>query len=152
MMRVQDVMTRSVKTISPDETADAAYETMRMRRIHHLVVVENGQMVGVLSDRDLGSQGGAAVRKGQAVRELMTAGVVSVPPDTPMRKVANLLRGRSIGCVPVVEGERVVGIVTTSDLLALVGRGADRPVVSAKRWTLKHRAPHRKHKGPGGSW
>jgi acetoin utilization protein AcuB len=152
MMRVQDVMTRSVKTIRPDETADAAYEMMRMRRIHHLVVVENGQMVGVLSDRDLGSQGGAAVRKGQAVRELMTAGVVSVAPETPMRKVANLLRGRSIGCVPVVEGERVVGIVTTSDLLALVGRGADRPVVSAKRWTLKHRAPHRKQKGAGGSW
>lgn len=152
MIRVQDVMSRDVKTIGPEETADSAYEAMRARGFHHLVVVENGRMVGVLSDRDLGGVRGVAAHKGQPVRALMTPSVVSVSPETPIRKVANLLRGRSIGCVPVVEGERLVGIVTTSDLLTLVGRGIERPVPKTKRWTLKHRAPHRKRKGAGGAW
>ncbi len=144
MMRVQDVMSKSVRTIKPTETADAAYEAMRMRRIHHLVVMDAGTIVGVLSDRDLGSGPGAAVRKGLKVNDLMTSGVVTVAPETPMRKVANLMRGRSIGCVIVTEADKVAGIVTVSDLLAMLGKGEERPVVVGKRWTLKDRGKMRK--------
>lgn len=152
MMRVQDVMSKSVRSIAPDQTADAAYEAMRMRRIHHLVVMDSGHIVGVLSDRDLASGPGAAVRKGHVVSDLMTSGVVTVPPDTPLRKVANLMRGRSIGCVVVTDEDRVAGIVTVSDLLAMVGRGAEHGVTVNKRWTLKHRAPHRKRNESTGVW
>lgn len=152
MMRVQDVMSAGVRSVTPGQTADAAYEVMRERRIHHLAVMQSGRLVGVVSARDLAGPRGASLRKGRVVADVMTGGVVTVTPDTPVRKVANLLRGRSIGCVVVIVANRVVGIVTVSDLLESIGRGADRPVVTGKRWTLKHRVPHKKQAQSTGVW
>ena len=68
-----------------------------------------------------------------------------------MLRAANLMRGRTIGCVPVVEGRRLVGIVTASDLLQLLGRGIDRRA-PASRPPLHHRVPHRKGAGGFGLW
>ena len=82
----------------------------------------------------------------------MTTHVVTVEPTTTVRKAANLMRGRSIRCVVVTERGRVVGIVTVTDLLELLGRGSDRPVTTATRWTLKHRTPHRKRVTATGMW
>ena len=56
-----------------------------------------------------------------------------------VREAANLLRGRSIGCLPVFDGDQLAGIVTTSDLLELIGRGVERPVAESTRWTLGRR-------------
>ncbi len=53
-----------------------------------------------------------------------------------MREAANLLRGRAIGCLPVVSGERIVGIVTITDLLELIGRGQEKAVTQKERRTL----------------
>jgi CBS domain-containing protein len=152
MMRVQDVMTEDVQTVSPGTPANDAWNLMRAKRIHHLVVTEGHRVVGVLSDRDAGGLRGLSVRRNHTVGELMTGHVVTVPPTTPVRKVANLMRGRSIGCLVVTAGTRIVGIVTVSNLLGLLGQGADRGVVSATRWTLKHRAPHRKRHQTAGAW
>jgi CBS domain-containing protein len=142
-MRVQDVMTEDVRTISPGASAEDAWNVMRLNRIHHLVVTKGARVVGVLSDRDAGGPRGAAVRMNRAVADLMTVPAVTVDSTATIRQAANLMRGRSIGCLVVVESARVIGIVTASDLLALIGRGLDRGVVTTKRWTLKHRAPRR---------
>ncbi|HEY1304343.1 MAG TPA: CBS domain-containing protein [Vicinamibacterales bacterium] len=151
-MRVQDVMTRGVKTVPVTATADEAWTQMRMKRIHHLVVLDARAMVGVISDRDMGGRGGAAVRNRRLVRELMTKGVITIAPDAPVRKAANLLRGRSIGCLVVTDHGYVVGIITTADLLDLIGRGAERSVATSRRWTLNHRVPHRKRHQATGTW
>ena len=143
-MLVQDVMTRAVSTVSPKTAADAAWDVMKARGIHHLVVTEGRTIVGILSHRDAGGRLGALVRKGHVVGDLMTEPVLTVPPETTVRKAANLMRGRSIGCLVVAEAGRVLGIVTVSDLLELVGRGLDRHVETTTRWTIKHRAPHRR--------
>ena len=74
----------------------------------------------------------------------MTKHVVTVDPSTTVRRAANLMRGRSIGCVVVTNHGRIkikIGIVTVADLLDLLGRGSDRPIAATKRWTLKHRTP-----------
>jgi CBS domain-containing protein len=86
------------------------------------------------------------------VGELMTRHVVTVTPDTTVKRVANLLRGRSIGCAVVTEKGRVAGIVTTSDLLELLGRGAIRPTPVSRRAPLNYRAPHRKRHKAYGVW
>jgi CBS domain-containing protein len=151
-MRVQDVMTRNVKTVSAATTADEAWTLMRMKRIHHLVVTEGRTIVGVVSDRDLGGARGAGVRDTRLVSELMTEKVVTIEPETPVRKAANLLCGRSIGCVVVVRDGHVVGIVTTGDLLELIGRGTERPMATSQRRTISHRAPHRKRHQAAGVW
>jgi CBS domain-containing protein len=82
----------------------------------------------------------------------MTEAVVTVPPTTPVRKAANLMRGRSIGCLVVSVAGRAVGIITVADLLELIGRGIERPVATTTRWTLKHRAPHRPRARATGVW
>jgi len=143
-MRVQDVMTECVKTVSAATAAEDAWTLMRDNRIHHLVVTDGPRILGLLSDRDTGGRRGAALRKNHAVGDLMTEPVVTVEPTTTVRQAANLMRGRSIGCLVVTGSGRVTGIVTVSDLLELVGRGLDRGVVRTKRWTLKHRGPRRK--------
>ena len=142
-MRVQDVMTRHVETIDRQENAQVAFDSMKLKGIRHLVVKSDSELVGVLSKRDLGVPDQYDFREKHRVAELMTTQVVTASPDMSVRQAANLMRGRAIGCLPIVEEgprSRLVGIVTVSDLLELLGRGVDRPA-AGKRVTLKTRAP-----------
>ncbi|HUK34028.1 MAG TPA: CBS domain-containing protein, partial [Vicinamibacterales bacterium] len=134
-----------VRTVTPTALAADAWPVMRNDGIHHLVVMNNAELVGVLSDRDAGGRNGAAVRANARVNELMTSAVVSVRPDETIRKVANLMRGRTIGCVPVIDRGHVRGIVTVSDLLSVLGGATDRPARPERRH-LHYRAPHRKQR------
>jgi CBS domain-containing protein len=146
-MRIGDVMTSKVETIGPNQSAEDAWQAMRALRTHHLIVAEGKKLLGVISDRDVGRR--AADRKNRTVSELMTPEPITTTPHATVRQVANLLRGHVIGCLPVVDRDRLVGIVTITDLLDLLGRGAERPVEMAKRWTLKHRGPrHQKAQRP----
>lgn len=148
-MRVVEVMTKNVQTVRPDALAVDAWELMRRKRIRHLVVMSDSTVAGVLSDRDVGGRKGASIRSRSRVSDLMTPSVVSVDPSATIRQVANLMRGRTIGCVPVVSGRRVVGILTVSDLLELLGRGIDRPA-RPQRNPLQRRVPHRKTRSASG--
>ncbi|MDE3155401.1 MAG: CBS domain-containing protein [Acidobacteriota bacterium] len=141
-MRIADVMKKPVHTVPADELLETAAARMRDKRIHHLVVVRDGKAVGLLSSRDVGARGEAAAGTRQMaprVSDAMTYPVIMVTPKATLRAAANLMRGRTIGCLPVSEGDRLVGIVTVSDLLTLIGKGAERPAPRNKRWTLKHR-------------
>lgn len=151
-MRVQEVMTEGVKTVAPTAAAEDAWNLMRLNRIHHLVVTKVNRVVGVLSERDAGGRHGAAVRENSTVADLMNAHPVTVEPTMTVRQAANVMRGRSIGCLVVVKSGQAIGIVTVSDLLELVGRGLDRGAVTTSRRTLSHRAPHRKSKGVVSAW
>jgi CBS domain-containing protein len=151
-MRIREVMSDEVQTVAPEMAADQAFEQMRLKDVHHLVVMRGGQLVGLLSERDAGGRRGAALRQRRSVADLMTPQVVTIRPDATIRQAANLMRGRSIGSLVVVDGRKVAGIVTVSDLLALIGRGVERPVAATTRWTLKHRTPHRPRASAAGVW
>ena len=142
-MRAQDIMTKSVRTVSSTTSADDASELMARAKIHHLMVKDASKLVGVVSDRDLGGRRAGRIRHGLVVGDVMTRGIVAVDREATIRRIANVMRGRSIGCVAVTSGSRVVGIITVSDLLALLGQGVERPVRVADRGTLRHH-PHRK--------
>jgi CBS domain-containing protein len=77
---------------------------------------------------------------------------VTIDADAPLKRAANLMRGRNVGCLVVVERGKPTGIVTTSDVLELLGRGAMRPVPTARRPDLSYRAPHRKRHRAYGAW
>jgi len=149
-MRVAEVMTRHVHTVTPLTSVAEAAELMRRKKIHHLVVMEGAAVKGVVSDRDI-SRVAAAAHGGATVTEVMTRTVVTATPDVTIRRIASLMRGRSIGCVPVVDQSHLVGIVTISDLLRLLGRGVDRPARPVRRG-LSHRVPHRKGHAGFGVW
>ena len=146
-MRVAEIMSTRVRTVAASDSADLAFDRMRMHRIHHLVVVHDSQIVGIITERDLGSRHGEMVREGRSVRDLMTPAVVTVGSNATVREAANVMRGHRAGSLPVVENGRLVGIVTVWDFLDLIGRGAERPVGHSARWLLKDRglAP----RGPG---
>jgi CBS domain-containing protein len=70
-----------------------------------------------------------------------------------VRRAANLMRGRSVGSLIVMDKKgRLAGIVTVADLLDAIGRGVERPVVATKRPPLSHRVPHRKRHLATGVW
>lgn len=106
-MRLVEIMRSPVVTIGSEEPARVAWSLMQRERIRHLVVVDEGRVVGALSERDLGGSNGVEVRSGRLVRELMTTKVASAKPGTTLRQAANVMRGRLIGSLPVVEDGRV---------------------------------------------
>jgi len=108
-------MSSRVVTVAPDESANAAWTRMRRRRIRHLVVMQEGRLAGVVSERDLGGRAGASMRRGRTVRSLMTRTVVSANAETTVREAADLMRERLIGSLPVMQGDRLVGLVTATD-------------------------------------
>ena len=128
-MRVHEIMTRRVQTVAHSENAEAAWNLMRWKRIHHLVVTgEDGEVVGVVSARDLGGRDRDEFRRRRPVSAMMTAYAVKATPDTPVRQAANVMRGWNIGCLPVIEHDgTLAGIVTVSDLLRLLAEKVSTP-------------------------
>jgi CBS domain-containing membrane protein len=134
-LRVADVMTREVRTLGPNDQLRLAEELMQQGRFRHVVVVDAGRVAGVLSQRDI-FHGALAWSLGQgrkaheqllaatAVKDVMGSHVVTVDPDAPLAEAAALLREHKIGCLPVVAGDVLVGILTEGDFLALLARRA----------------------------
>lgn len=146
-MRVKDVMTPSPVTVHPAVTVGAAWKLMRRRRIRHLPVLDaSGRPVGIVSDRDLRQvilepalqeQLGNVTRAMNVltIKEVMTWGMVTAQPETTLRQAAQMLTEQRIGALPVVEGERLVGILTASDLVKALVRIIDEGIVSKPtRW------------------
>jgi CBS domain-containing protein len=142
-MRVHEIMTAPVEKVPATMQLDEASALMRSRRVHHLVVTERSGIVGLLSTGDV--QNGTPDRR--IVRDVMSVDVATIDENDTVRRAANLMRGRSVGCLVVTSHGRLAGIVTVSDLLDLLGKGNDRRT-SAARASLHYRVPHEKqHRG-----
>ena len=144
-MRVREIMTEHVETVAATARIDEAAGLMRGLRIHHLIVKEGSNIAGLVSARDL-PRGGAA-RDGRVVRDVMSLNVITIDENETVRRAANVMRGSNIGCLVATRSGRIAGIVTVSDLLDLLGKGAGRRMEPA-RASLHYRVPHQKqHRG-----
>lgn len=122
-MRVYEVMSKEVESIKPGVLASEARNRMRQRKIHHLVVKKGGELVGIVSDRDLGGQKLPKSLGDWTVADVMTTPVLTVTTRTPVRRAAALMKGRAVGSLVVTSASgKVAGIVTVSDLLDLIAR------------------------------
>jgi CBS domain-containing protein len=122
-MKLRDIVGAEAPIAAPEESAGSAWERMRAQGIDHLVVLRDKEVVGVLSRHDLGGpSGGSHRRMGRRVADLMKTDVVSATPGTDVRSAAALMRRNGIGCLPVIDRGRLVGLVTVSDLLGLLER------------------------------
>ncbi|HET7219225.1 MAG TPA: CBS domain-containing protein [Vicinamibacterales bacterium] len=118
-MRLKDIMTTNVRCVRPDQTLARAAAIMQRRGIHHLVVCDGRRIVGVLSESALQTRDAEGVAKvGDAVPRRVILGT----PEMTVRQAAHLMRNRADSALPVVSGTRLVGIVTVSDLLAVLER------------------------------
>lgn len=136
-MQIHEIMSPKVVTIGPREAASAAWSRMRRRGIRHLVVVDDGRVVGVLSERDLGGRSGGATRSNRVVRDLMTPRVETADPEATVEAAAELMRRRLIGSLPVVDGDDLVGIVTATDVFEALENGGVGPLSRAEQQLLR---------------
>ncbi|MGC4084284.1 MAG: CBS domain-containing protein [Vicinamibacterales bacterium] len=150
-MRIFEAMSDQVRTVSPAMGAAEAWNLMKTSGVHHLVVTDDEKVVGVVSDRDIPGRRKLTVAAGTTVQDVMSAPVATIEREETIRKAANIMEGRTIGCLPVMDHGTLVGIVTTSDLLRLLGKGGERPS-RAVRATLSHRVPHKKMHTASGRW
>ena len=127
-MRVKDLMSGPPITIAPDTPVLEARRVMQTRAVRHLLVLEHGRLVGIVTDRDIRlnmPSPATTLSVGEinyllarlTVREVMTTSVIVVEPDRSAQDAATLLVTEKIGALPVVDGERLVGIVTETDFL-----------------------------------
>lgn len=135
-MRVKDIMSRPVVTITAGDSCHEALRRMHQARVRHLPVVEaTGDLVGVVTDRDLrhhlftptvyrdlGVISVATLLGGVPVRDVMSAPVMSVQADVDLGEAAQRMLKDRVGSLPVVDGRRVVGMLTETDLLRQVCR------------------------------
>ncbi|HYT55820.1 MAG TPA: CBS domain-containing protein [Verrucomicrobiae bacterium] len=124
-------MTRNPTTLDRNETLDLAESIMNLGRIRHMPVVDDGKVVGIVSQRDMfrsalitslgfGRKTTGALMKTIKIKEIMTEKVVTISPDASIKEAARQMMEKKIGCLPVLEGDRLVGIVTETDMLQYV--------------------------------
>jgi CBS domain-containing protein len=121
---VAEVMTTDLFTVRPDDLVDLAASVMNWRHIRHVPVEDDeGHLVGLISHRDLLrllTQGWLArTRQPITVQEIMKRELVTIAPENSILEALSLMRLCKVGCLPVVENERLVGIITAYDFLAL---------------------------------
>lgn len=114
-MLVRHRMTANPETVSPQDYLAKASAKMTAGKFRRLPVVQDGRLVGILTDRDIlrfvGSEGRTRVDGA------MTDSPLTIAPDTPVEEAIRLMMKHQISGLPVVEQGKVVGIVTTSDIL-----------------------------------
>jgi CBS domain-containing protein len=125
---VSEVMQREVATLEESERLDLADDIMRLGRVRHMPVVDGSRVKGIVSQRDLFAASLSktidfepterrAFLHAIDVSEVMSQDVKCVSPDTTLREAARRMLRHGIGCLPVVEDDTLVGLVTETDLL-----------------------------------
>lgn len=135
--RVKNLMTRNPVVVRASERLGSAKDVMKTERLRHLPIIsdDTGDLVGVVSQRDLlwgtldrvlSSPRAAEQVDEVPVEDVMSREVVEVQPDTPIAHAANLITEKRIGCLPVVERGRLVGILTEADFVGLMASDTQR--------------------------
>jgi CBS domain-containing protein len=134
---VRDLMTREVTTVRRNDRLSVVDDVMRLGRIRHLPVVDDDdetKLIGLVSLSDIfrGSLAralGYGTRAQQKlldmlfVKEVMTTELVTTTPDTPLSEAARIMARQKLGCLPVVEDGKLVGILTEGDFVNLAAKG-----------------------------
>ncbi len=139
-MLVGKIMTPNPVTVSPGASHRAAFELLRKHNISQLPVVEHGRLVGIVSEEDLLSTQPSpatvlsiheiyALLEKLQVRQFMTRPVYTVEEDCPVEIAARIMLDRDLGCLPIMRGAELVGILSVTDIFKVLVEvlGGDRP-------------------------
>lgn len=136
-MRVAELMTSKVFTVESNDLIDRVFFLLHYEKIRHLPVVDKGKLVGIVSDRDLYKALGPKSNSNaietskdnsqlhvvsQKVAHIMRRGVITVTKETMLSEAAALMAEHRIGALPVVENDKLVGILTSTDILRVFAK------------------------------
>jgi acetoin utilization protein AcuB len=132
MVKVSELMTRKLITVSPDDSIEKAVQLFRQRSVRHLLVLQGERLVGILSNRDL-MHAMEPLRAKQRkllnvgglffllepleVQEIMSRDIITIAPDLSVQDAAAFMVSSRFGALPVVANDKLVGIITETDLL-----------------------------------
>jgi CBS domain-containing protein len=128
-------MTTEVMTLDRNDTLDMADEIMEIGRVRHIPVLSAARVVGVISQRDLfrtalafalgyGEKARRTLLRTLNVKDVMSQPVVTIGPHASIIEAAGRMLSARVGCLPVVEGDEMIGVLTETDVLQFVaGRG-----------------------------
>ena len=128
-MMLSEIMTTKVVSIAPDDSLDVGIALFNKHTYRHLPVIHQGSLVSMISRRDLSQATGwltCAERKArgqggpQTVRDIMRDRVVTLGPELKVDAAASMMIGKRVGAIPILEDSRLVGMVTSSDILAAI--------------------------------
>ncbi len=118
MTQVRDLMTQSPTTCEPSTTVVEAARVMASEDVGPVPIVDGGRLVGIVTDRDIVVR---VVAEGQdpssaTIGEIASSDLVTVQPDTDLQEAERLMADNQVRRLPVVEGDRLVGIVAQADI------------------------------------
>jgi CBS domain-containing protein len=127
-MKVKEVMVKEVATLDVNDELSLANDIMRLGRIRHLPVVDGTRLVGIVSERDLfrtslaqalgyGTEATRDLMKKLRIKDVMVKQVLTVSPEMELCEATRMMMEHKIGCLPVVEDDRLVGLITETDIL-----------------------------------
>jgi CBS domain-containing protein/gamma-glutamylcysteine synthetase len=120
---VEQFMTRDLFTVRPEDIIDLAANLMTWKHIRHVPVEDNkGNLIGIISYRDLLELMASEASKNRdeiIVRDVMKTDLTTISPETPTLEALYLMREKNIGCLPVVKGKKLIGILTAHDFLTV---------------------------------
>ncbi|AMY10760.1 putative manganese-dependent inorganic pyrophosphatase [Luteitalea pratensis] len=115
-MRVEDIMERAVEAADASMPAGVAWDRMRRRGLRMFAIVDRTGIVGIVTRDQLGGHG-APTRRDRTLGDFVRTDVLTTTPDCPVTHAAAVLSGRTQGCLPVLRGTQLVGVLTIAQLL-----------------------------------
>ena len=130
-MFVKNFMTYNPVVISPDDNFPQAMNVIRKRKIRHLPVIERDKLVGIVVEKDLLSNQPSpattlslyeiySLLETLRIRQIMSRPVITVAGDCPLEEAARIMVENKISCLPVMEGDKLVGIITETDVFKVL--------------------------------
>lgn len=127
-MQVHEIMSTDIEVVDRNDNLQTVEERMATKQLRHLPVLEQGEVVGMVTQRDLfkaamssamgyGEKARKAYLQSVRAKEIMVYPVVTVSPDTSVAVAADIIINTGIGCLSVVDATKLIGMVTKTDLL-----------------------------------
>lgn len=132
-MKIESLMTRNIVSVEMDDSLSVVKEVFENTNFHHLLVVEDSKLVGIISDRDLWKSISpnldtiAATNKDFAslnkkVHQIMTRKLITLPVDAAIKEAVDLFNNNTISCIPIVNSvHKPVGILSWRDIMRIIG-------------------------------
>jgi predicted transcriptional regulator len=127
-MKISEIMTKATVTDSAEDTLTEACDKMRHAQTSSMLIMDGERLVGIITERDVVKAVARGLdTKDTRVKDLMTTDIVTIGPMTTLKEAANIMATKWIRHLPIVEGSKVVGMISQRDLTGVLAEALHEP-------------------------